>query len=148
MTFGLFDYLLYSNTSADTQRNFLMVGLHWSRPKKIPIISDLTLTAQVRGAAGLELSIPQQSSQVTELSLNSHQSQWMGALLKMLLAWVPISGIIKKGLYIQIVAQKIKQSNEKLGLRYRWIFQQDNNGKHITKLAKIWFMENNTYISK
>lgn len=55
---------------------------------------------------------------------------------------VRINGIMKKEDYIKILDENLKTSARDLGLGRRFVFQQDNDPKHTSKLVKDWFKQN------
>lgn len=59
---------------------------------------------------------------------------------------VRVHGIMKSADYVQILSNNLKQSARNLGLRRRYLFQQDNDPKHTGKLAKNWLTENNVNV--
>lgn len=44
--------------------------------------------------------------------------------------------------YRDILERNLCQSAHSLGLKPGWVFQQDNNTKHIAKLTKSWLSSN------
>lgn len=55
---------------------------------------------------------------------------------------VKIDGILKSQGYVEILANNLRPSAQTLGLRRNFWFQQDNDPKHTSKLAKEWFVMN------
>jgi hypothetical protein len=53
-----------------------------------------------------------------------------------------IDGKMDKFVYHRILVENLKQSAEGFGIN-RFIFQQDNDPKHISKIVKEYFKENN-----
>ena len=49
-----------------------------------------------------------------------------------------IQGTLKNEAYVQIISNCLHQGARYLGLGRCWTFQQDNNPKHNSKLAKDW----------
>ena len=49
-----------------------------------------------------------------------------------------VNGIMKKEDYLQILQENLKSSARRLGLRCSWLFQQDNERKHTSKIVKEW----------
>lgn len=48
--------------------------------------------------------------------------------------------------YIQILDKNIKHFTEKHGEEHQWTFQQDNDSRHVSTLAKKWLMDNNVIV--
>uniref|UniRef100_A0A3B1IFP7 Transposase Tc1-like domain-containing protein n=1 Tax=Astyanax mexicanus TaxID=7994 RepID=A0A3B1IFP7_ASTMX len=49
-----------------------------------------------------------------------------------------VNGIMKKEDYLQILQENLKPSARRLGLGRSWVFQQDNDPKHTSKVVKEW----------
>ena len=49
-----------------------------------------------------------------------------------------VNGIMKKEDYLQILQENLKSSARRLGLGRSWVFQQDNDPKHTSKVVKEW----------
>ena len=56
-------------------------------------------------------------------------------------ALVRVNGIMKKEDYRDILEVNLKQSARNLGMGRRWIFQQDNDPKHTSKLVSKWLAD-------
>ena len=48
-----------------------------------------------------------------------------------------VNGIMKED-YLQILQENLKSSVRRLGLGRSWVFQQDNDPKHTSKVVKEW----------
>lgn len=55
---------------------------------------------------------------------------------------VPINGIMKKEDYVKILDDNLKKSARDLRLGRHFWFQQDNDPKHTSQLAKNWLKTN------
>lgn len=55
---------------------------------------------------------------------------------------IKVDGGMKKELYIQPLCQSLKQFTENPWLKNQWTFQQGNKQKHVSTLAKKWFLGN------
>lgn len=53
-----------------------------------------------------------------------------------------IEGTMDSAYYIDIISRNLMYSAEKMGIR-NFIFQQDNDPKHTSRLTKEYFLENN-----
>ena len=51
-------------------------------------------------------------------------------------------GIMNKTVYNKILKKNVKQSAEKLGMLPLFIFQEDNDSKHIAEISKLWIIWN------
>ena len=49
-----------------------------------------------------------------------------------------VNGIMKKDDYLQILQDNLKSSARRLGLGRSWVFQQDNDPKHTSKVVMEW----------
>uniref|UniRef100_A0A8C6KMD7 Tc1-like transposase DDE domain-containing protein n=1 Tax=Nothobranchius furzeri TaxID=105023 RepID=A0A8C6KMD7_NOTFU len=49
-----------------------------------------------------------------------------------------VNGIMKKEDYLHILQHNLKSSARRLGLGRSWVFQQDNDPKHTSKVVKEW----------
>ncbi|CAI9724061.1 Hypothetical predicted protein [Octopus vulgaris] len=59
---------------------------------------------------------------------------------------VNVQGVMRKGDYIRILDENVKESAEKLQLNHNWKYQQDNDPKHTTKVVKKLFKDNDIYV--
>ena len=51
-----------------------------------------------------------------------------------------IESTMKKEDYVKILQENVGPSVQKLGLQQNWIFQQDNDPKHTSKIVKEWLL--------
>ena len=51
-----------------------------------------------------------------------------------------IESTMKKEDYLKILLQNVGPSVQKLGLQQNWIFHQDNDSKHTSKIVKEWLL--------
>ena len=54
---------------------------------------------------------------------------------------VRVHGIMDSMKYQDILNQNLAASAKKLKLSHRWIFQQDNDPKHMSRSTQKWFTE-------
>ena len=55
---------------------------------------------------------------------------------------VLIDGVMNGSKYVQILQENLCMSAEKMGLGSDFVFQQDNDSKHKSKIAAAFFAEN------
>ena len=53
-----------------------------------------------------------------------------------------IDGLMRTENYVEILKQHLKTSVRKLKLGHKWVFQMDNDPKHISKVVAKWFKNN------
>jgi hypothetical protein len=56
---------------------------------------------------------------------------------------VEIKGLMDGPKYVRILQKNLMDSARKVGIMDRFVFQQDNDPKHISRIAKNYFSENN-----
>ena len=52
-----------------------------------------------------------------------------------------IDGIMREENYVDILKQRLKTSVRKLKLGRKWVFQMDNDPKHISKVVAKWLKD-------
>lgn len=62
------------------------------------------------------------------------------------LSLVRVHGIMKKENYVEILRDNMKKSALSLGLGRRWVFQQDNDPKHTSKLVQKFLKDTKTNV--
>ena len=53
-----------------------------------------------------------------------------------------IDGIMREGIYVDILKQRLKTSVRNLKLGRKWVFQMDNDPKHTSKVVAKWLKDN------